>query len=131
MIFSCFPWKLNENVGGLFGGGGGGEAKVCWPTLSNYWGASSYAYVELLGYLASTLKGQDCGQFFISRVQYSRGFKQPISLGNYATEKIYDVLLVPYRCFSGGDFRFTLRPCVCLSDCPSVCPSVRKIWILQ
>ena len=40
-------------------------------------------------------------------------------------------LLVPYRCVTGGDFRFTLRPCVRPSNCPSVCSSVRKIWILR
>ena len=27
--------------------------------------------------------------------------------------------LVPYRCFNGGDCRFTLHLCVHLSDCPS------------
>ena len=36
-------------------------------------------------------------------------------------------LLVPCRCFTGWDFRFTLRPCVRLFNCPSV----RKIWILR
>ena len=29
--------------------------------------------------------------------------------------------LVPYRCFTGGDLRFTHCPCVCLSDCLSIC----------
>jgi hypothetical protein len=49
----------------------------------------------------------------------------------YVTLFLYlcDALLVPYR-FTGGDFRFTLRPSVRLSVCPSVCltvsPSVRK-----
>ena len=49
-----------------------------------------------------------------------------------AAKIVYDVvstnavpmifLLVPYRCFTGGNFRFTHRPCVRLSDCPSVRP---------
>jgi hypothetical protein len=36
-----------------------------------------------------------------------------------------NLLLVPYR-FTGGDFRFTLRPSVCQSVCLSVSPSVHK-----
>ena len=41
------------------------------------------------------------------------------------------ILLVPYQCFTEGDFRFTCCMCVHLSNCPSVCPSFRKIWILR
>ena len=39
MIFSCFTYKLKENVGGLLEGGGGGGAKgmlgqrVYWPPI--------------------------------------------------------------------------------------------------
>ena len=37
MIFSSFSLKLKENVGGLFGEGGGG-GKGMLDALSNYWG---------------------------------------------------------------------------------------------
>ena len=46
-----------------------------------------------------------------------------------------ECLLVPYRCFTGGDFRFTLHPCVRLSDCLSVTKSeswdnLKTVWSL-
>ena len=40
MIFSCFTYKLKENVGGLLGGGGGGGSKgyVAPPPAFKLWG---------------------------------------------------------------------------------------------
>ena len=47
------------------------------------------------------------------------------------TEKFHVVLLVPYRCFTGGDFRFTLRPYVRPSAKSGSCDNLESVGSLH
>ena len=51
--------------------------------------------------------------------------KSVFVLKNKSSQKPGLELLFPYRCFTGGDYRFPFRPCARPSVCPSFRPSFR------
>ena len=80
------------------------------------------------------VEGWDLELKWVSFWGFSFLLLNPYIPGSNLGNRIILFLLVPYRCFTGGDFRFTLRPCVRLSDCPSAksgsCDNLKTVWSL-